>query len=75
MFDSKSYRINGRKWWFCGAVDPRCEIAIVIGIAKNNKKKKHEKHSMILIPLDTKDVKINRALNFYGYDYAPTFES
>jgi len=61
MFDSKSYRITGQKWWISGAGDPRCEIDIFIGIAKNNKKKRNEKHSMILIPLDTKEVKINRA--------------
>ena len=29
--DGDTYVINGRKWWSSGAMDPRCEILIVMG--------------------------------------------
>jgi alkylation response protein AidB-like acyl-CoA dehydrogenase len=33
--DGKHYIVNGRKWWSSGAGDPRCEIAIVMGLTPN----------------------------------------
>ena len=30
--DGDEYVINGRKWWSSGAMDPRCKIAIVMGV-------------------------------------------
>lgn len=38
--DGKSYIINGRKWWSSGAGDPRCKIAIVMGVAGKNATKR-----------------------------------
>lgn len=68
--DGDSYLINGRKWWSSGAGDPRCKIAIVMG--KTNKMAdRHEQQSMILVPLDSKGVKIERMLPVFGYDHAP----
>ncbi|SDQ90744.1 acyl-CoA dehydrogenase [Virgibacillus salinus] len=68
--DGDEYVINGRKWWSSGAGDPRCEIAIVMG--KNNPEvARHEQQSMILVPLNTPGVKIERMLPVFGYDDAP----
>ena len=68
--DGDEYVINGRKWWSSGAGDPRCKIAIVMG--KNDPdSSKHEQQSMILVPLDTPGVKIERVLPVFGYDHAP----
>ncbi len=68
--DGDGYIINGRKWWSSGAGDPRCKIAIVMG--KTNKMAdRHEQQSMILVPLDSKGVKIERMLPVFGYDHAP----
>ena len=64
------YVINGRKWWSSGAGDPRCKIAIVMG-KTNPEASKHEQQSMILVPLDTPGVKIERMLPVFGYDHAP----
>jgi acyl-CoA dehydrogenase len=64
------YVINGRKWWASGAGDPRCKIAIFMGKTDANAPK-HKQQSMILVPMDTRGVKIERLLNVFGYDHAP----
>lgn len=68
--DGDSYVINGRKWWSSGAGDPRCKIAIVMG-KTNPDAARHEQQSMILVPLDTLGVTIERTLSVFGYDHAP----
>lgn len=68
--DGDEYAINGRKWWSSGAGDPRCKIAIFMGKNDPNAPK-HEQQSMILVPLDTPGVKIERLLPVFGYDHAP----
>jgi acyl-CoA dehydrogenase len=64
------YVINGRKWWSTGAGDPRCEVAIVMG-KTDPEAPRHEQQSMILVPLDTPGVQIERTLPVFGYDDAP----
>ncbi|KEZ49906.1 MULTISPECIES: acyl-CoA dehydrogenase [Metabacillus] len=68
--DGNEYVINGRKWWSSGAGDPRCKIAIVMGKSDYNAPK-YEQQSMILVPLDTPGVTIERVLPVFGYDHAP----
>ncbi|UZJ76881.1 acyl-CoA dehydrogenase [Fictibacillus sp. KU28468] len=68
--DGDEYVINGRKWWSSGAGDPRCKIAIVMG-KTNPGASRHEQQSMILVPLDTPGVKVERMLSVFGYDHAP----
>jgi acyl-CoA dehydrogenase len=68
--DGDEYVINGRKWWSSGAGDPRCKIAIVMGKTDPNANR-HEQQSMILVPLDTPGVRIERMLPVFGYDHAP----
>ncbi len=64
------YVINGRKWWSSGAGDPRCKIAILMG-KTDPKAETHKQQSMILVPLDTPGVTIERHLPVFGYDDAP----
>ena len=68
--DGDHYVINGRKWWSSGTGDPRCKIAIVMG-KTDTEAKRHQQQSMILVPLDTPGVRIERMLSVYGYDHAP----
>ncbi|MBT2725424.1 acyl-CoA dehydrogenase family protein [Bacillus sp. ISL-75] len=68
--DGDEYVINGRKWWSSGAGDPRCKIAIVMG-KTDPSADRHEQQSMILVPLDSTGVKIERMLPVFGYDHAP----
>jgi len=78
--DGDEYVINGRKWWASGAGDPRCKIAIFMG-KTDPFAPRHKQQSMVLVPMDTPGVKIERLLTVYGYDHAPhghgevTFES
>src|SRR5215207_4427481 len=68
--DGDEYVVNGRKWWSTGAGDPRCKLAIVMG-KTDLEAPRHEQQSMILIPLDTPGVEIERTLPVFGYDDAP----
>jgi acyl-CoA dehydrogenase len=64
------YVINGHKWWQTGALDPRCKICIFMG-KTDPEAQKHEQQSMVLVPMDTPGVRIERALPVFGYDDAP----
>ena len=68
--DGDHYILNGRKWWSTGAGDPRCKISIFMG-KTDPPAPRHQQQSMILVPLDTPGVKIERLLNVFGYDDAP----
>jgi acyl-CoA dehydrogenase len=68
--DGDSLVINGRKWWTSGAGDPRCAIAIVMG-QTNPQAARHQRQSMVLVPMDTPSVKVTRMLSVFGYDDAP----
>ncbi|USL44820.1 acyl-CoA dehydrogenase [Priestia megaterium] len=68
--EGDEYVINGRKWWSSGAGDPRCKIAIVMG-KSDFTASKYEQQSMILVPLNTPGVKIERMIPVFGYDHAP----
>ena len=54
------YVVNGRKWWSSGAGDPRCKIFIVMGKTDPDNLTRHKQQSMILVPTDTRGVKVLR---------------
>jgi acyl-CoA dehydrogenase len=68
--DGDDYVINGRKWWISGAGDPRCRVAIFMGLS-NPDAEPHQRQSMILVPMDTAGVTIKRMMTVFGYDDAP----
>lgn len=68
--DGDEYILNGRKWWTSGAGDPRCRVAIFMG-KTNPAAPKHKQQSMILVPMDSAGVKVERMLTVFGYDHAP----
>lgn len=69
--DGDEYVINGQKWWTSGAPDPRCKILIFMGKTAPDNPNRHEQQSMILVPMDTPGVKVDRILPVFGYDHAP----
>jgi acyl-CoA dehydrogenase len=68
--EGDEYIINARKWWASGAGDPRCKIAILMG-KTDRSAPRHQQQSMILVPMDTPGVKVERMLTVFGYDHAP----
>jgi acyl-CoA dehydrogenase len=69
--DGADYVINGRKWWITNAGDPRCRVFIVMG-KTDPTADTHRQQSMILVPADTKGVRIKRMLTNFGFDDAPS---
>jgi acyl-CoA dehydrogenase len=68
--DGDDYLVNGRKWWSTGAMRPECKIAIVMGVSDPDAGK-YQRHSMILVPLDTEGVRVERSTTVFGYDDGP----
>ena len=68
--DGDDYVINGRKWWSSGAGDPRCKVAILMGKTSPDEKT-YRQQSMVLVPMDSAGLTIERHLSVYGYDDAP----
>jgi alkylation response protein AidB-like acyl-CoA dehydrogenase len=62
--------INGRKWWTTGLGHPNAKVAIFMGLTDPTADK-HQRHSMVLVPLDTKGITIKRMLTAYGDYDAP----
>jgi acyl-CoA dehydrogenase len=58
--------ITGRKWWVTGAGDPRCQVALVLGVSDPDAAP-HQRHSVALVPLDTPGVILVRDLTVFGY--------
>ena len=68
--EGDEYVINGHKWWTSGAADPRCAVFITMGKTDPDAPK-HSQQSMIIVPADTKGVRVVRPLSVFGYDDAP----
>ena len=68
--DGDSYVINGTKWWSSGAMDPACEILIVMGKTDPGADR-HRQQSMILVPRDAPGISIRRGMHLFGYDDGP----
>ena len=70
VLDGDEYVINGEKWWTSGAGDPRCKILIFMCVT-NPDNPRHQRHSMILVPMETEGVEIIKMMHVFGYDDAP----
>src|SRR3981081_3483356 len=57
--DGDEYVINGRKWYICGAMNPNCQIFIVMGKTDPDAAP-HQQQSMILVPRDTPGLTVKR---------------
>ena len=64
--DGNDFVINGTKWWTTGAMDERCQILIVMG-KTNPEADDHHQQSMVLVPMNTPGVKVERNLTVFGY--------
>jgi len=64
--DGDGYVINGRKWWSSGAMNPGCEIFIVMGVT-GGAAEGHGRHSIILVPRETPGITVKRGMTVFGY--------
>jgi len=64
--EGNDFVINGTKWWTTGAMDERCQILIVMG-KTNPDAADHQQQSMVLVPINTPGVKVERNLTVFGY--------
>jgi acyl-CoA dehydrogenase len=64
--DGDEYVISGHKWWTSGAMSPRAELLIVMGVTDPNADP-YRRQSMILVPKDTPGVQIRRSMSVFGY--------
>jgi hypothetical protein len=58
--------INGQKWWTSGAGDPRCRVLIFMGVTDPSAER-HQRHSMVIVPIDTPGVEIVRMVPVFGH--------
>ena len=64
--EGNDFVINGTKWWTTGAMDERCQILIVMGRTNPDADDYHQQ-SMVLVPINTPGVKVERNLTVFGY--------
>jgi alkylation response protein AidB-like acyl-CoA dehydrogenase len=68
VVDGDKVVINGKKWWSTGIGHPNCRFVIFMGLSDSGAHR-HQQHSMVIVPLDTPGVKIQRMLSVFGeYD-------
>ena len=58
--------VTGRKWFSSGAASPRCKFSIVMGVTDPDADP-HRRQSMVIVPLDSPGVSIEREPTVFGY--------
>jgi acyl-CoA dehydrogenase len=64
--DGDRWVVTGRKWFSSGAASKRCKFSIVMGVT-NPDADPHRRQSMVIVPLDTPGVTIERDPAVFGY--------
>jgi acyl-CoA dehydrogenase len=68
--DGDEYVLNGRKWWTTNVIGSACKVMLVMGKSNPNAPR-HQQHSTILVPTDTKGVVMSRPLKVFGEYHSP----
>jgi len=58
--------LNGRKWWTTGAGHPHCRFVIFMGLSDPHAEP-HRRHSMVICPLDSPGVNVERMLPVFHH--------
>ena len=64
--DGGDYVIKGRKWFSSGAASDRCKVSIVMGVTNPDADRTHQQ-SMVIVPMDTPGVFVEREPTVFGY--------
>ncbi|HEX7717033.1 MAG TPA: acyl-CoA dehydrogenase family protein [Marmoricola sp.] len=68
VVDGDEVVINGRKWFTSGSGHPDCKILVFMGLSDPDADR-HHRHTMVLVPVETPGVKIERQLpTMHVYD-------
>lgn len=77
------YVLNGKKWWSTGAMDPRCQVALVVCkmdyshpscAAEQQQAAKQQRRghqTIVIVPMSHPGIQCVRALTVFGSDDAP----
>lgn len=65
--DGDDYVVNGRKWYISGAAHPNATVVLLMGLT-NPEAERHQRHTIVLVPLDAPGVTIVRQLAVFGFD-------
>jgi acyl-CoA dehydrogenase len=68
--DGDEWVLNGRKWFTSGASDPRCKVLIFMG-KTDPEAPRHRQQSMVIVPVDTPGVRIERSVTVFGHQHQP----
>ncbi|HFG6965657.1 acyl-CoA dehydrogenase family protein [Acinetobacter baumannii] len=71
LIDGNEIVLNGKKWWSSGLGDPIAKVIIFMAHTPDETKDRHHQHSMVLVPIDTAGVEIQRMLPVFGDYDAP----
>ncbi|GIE80551.1 putative acyl-CoA dehydrogenase [Actinoplanes philippinensis] len=66
VLDGDGVVLDGRKWWTTGVGHPDCRVLIVMGLT-DPEAHRHARHSMVLVPIDTPGVTVERMLDTMGF--------
>ncbi len=66
----EGYILHGRKAWVAGAVDPRCQILLVLGLS-NPESALSKRYSLALVPRESHGLKLLRKASILGYEEGP----
>lgn len=67
LVDGDHVVLNGVKWWSTGIGHPDCRVVIFMGLSDTRADApQHARHSMVLVPMDTPGVRIERMLSVFG---------
>lgn len=71
VVDGDTVVLHGRKWWSTGLGHPSARVAIFMGRTPDPARGKHQQHTMVVVPLDTPGVRVQRMLPVLGDFHAP----
>ncbi|HEY0450893.1 acyl-CoA dehydrogenase family protein [Actinophytocola sp.] len=70
IVDGDEIVLNGRKWWSTGVGHPNRGFVIFMGLTDPDAPR-HQRHSMVLVPIDADGVKVERLLSVFGHQDEP----
>jgi len=65
--EGDDYVINGRKWFISNAAHPHCKVMILMGKTDPDNEDRHRQQSMIIVPMDTAGVTIERNITIMNH--------